>query len=171
MADLNPNLSWETSSLGTMELIKFSKRKKVKRIIYASSGSVYGIKELKVHENFRFHPISLYNKVKMVTLLSHKNEFEIFIIRPATVCGFSPRMRLDLTVNALTFSALDKKKSLVYGGKQIRPNIHIDDMVDLYLFLMKTKKKIVVFTTPGLKINQLIKLQIWLKKIFPLRLR
>ncbi len=145
MADLNPNLSWETSSLGTMELIKFSKKKKVKRIIYASSGSVYGIKkELKVHENLDLHPISLYNKVKMVTeriLLSHKNEFEVFIIRPATVCGFSPRMRLDLTVNALTFSALNKKKITVFGGKQIRPNIHIDDMVDLYLFLMKTNKK------------------------------
>ena len=145
MADLNPNLSWETSSLGTLELIKFSKRKKVKRIIYASSGSVYGIKkELKVHENLDLHPISLYNKVKMVTeriLLSHKNEFEIFIIRPATVCGFSPRMRLDLTVKALTFSAIKKKKIIVYGGKQIRPNIHIDDMVDLYLFLSKTNKK------------------------------
>tara|TARA_B100000989_G_C19531958_1_gene470549 strand:- start:6530 stop:7480 length:951 start_codon:yes stop_codon:yes gene_type:complete len=145
MADLSPNLSWETSSLGTLELIKFSKKKKVKRIIYASSGSVYGIKkELKVHENLDLHPISLYNKVKMVTeriLLSHKNEFEIFIIRPATVCGFSPRMRLDLTVNALTFSALNKKKITVYGGKQIRPNIHIEDMVDLYIFLMKTNKK------------------------------
>ena len=92
MADLSPNLSWETSSLGTLELIKFCKKKKVRRIIYASSGSVYGIKkELKVHENLDLHPISLYNKVKMVTeriLLSHKKEFEIFIIRPATVCGF-----------------------------------------------------------------------------------
>ncbi len=175
MADLSPNLSWETSSLGTLELIKFCKKRKVRRIIYASSGSVYGIKkELKVHENLDLHPISLYNKVKMVTeriLLSHKKEFEIFIIRPATVCGFSPRMRLDLTVNALTFSALNKKKITVYGGKQIRPNIHIDDMVDLYIFLTKINKKYCGIYNAGFEnksINQIAKM---VKKNIPSKIR
>ena len=83
---------------------------------------MYGIKkELKVHEDLDLHPISLYNKVKMVTekVFFHKDEFETFIIRPATVCGFSPRMRLDLTVNALTFSALNKKKLLFTGVNKL----------------------------------------------------
>ncbi len=145
MADLDKNLSWETSSLGTLSLINFAFKHKVKRIIYASSGSVYGIKyEKKVHEKLSLKPISLYNKVKMVTervLMSYKKEFEIFIIRPATVCGYSKRMRLDLTVNALTFAALNKKKITVFGGKQIRPNIHINDLCNLYIFLLKTNKK------------------------------
>ena len=72
-------------------------------------------------------------------ILSYSN-IEKFIIRPATVCGYSPRMRFDLTVNALTFSALNNKLIKVFGGNQIRPNIHIEDMTDLYLFLLKTDK-------------------------------
>ena len=70
---------------------------------------------------------------------SFKDNIDYVIIRPATVCGFSPRMRYDVTVNALTLSALLNKKILVNGGSQIRPNIHIDDMVDLYLFLIENK--------------------------------
>ena len=73
-------------------------------------------------------------------ILSYKNDLDIFIIRPATVCGYSRRMRFDVSVNALTFSALRKNKIQVNGGKQIRPNLHIDDMVRLYLFFLKNKK-------------------------------
>ncbi len=145
MAELDKNLSWETSALNTFKLLNFMKKVKAKRIIYASSGSVYGIsKKPNVTEDTDLKPISLYNKVKMITervLMSFSKEFEIFIIRPATVCGYSPRMRLDVTVNALTFSALSKKKIKVFGGKQVRPNIHIDDMCSIYKFFLKLNKK------------------------------
>ena len=89
--------------------------------MYASSGSVYGIsKRPRVSESTPLKPISLYNKVKMVTervIMSYSKDIEVFIVRPATVCGFSPRMRLDVTVNVLTFSALKKKEIKVFGGK------------------------------------------------------
>ncbi len=146
MAELDKNLSWETSALGTKILMDLAIKHKVKRIIYASSGSVYGIKkERKVHEKLSLKPISLYNKVKMVTerlILSYQKNIDIFIVRPATVCGYSPRMRLDVTVNILTYSSLMKNKITVFGGKQIRPNIHIDDITDLYLFFLKCEKKL-----------------------------
>jgi nucleoside-diphosphate-sugar epimerase len=145
MSELDRNLSWETSALGTLKLLEYCKKFRVKRFIYASSGSVYGIsKENKVRENSKLEPISLYNKVKMVTekiILSYENFFEIFIVRPATICGFSPRMRLDLTVNALTFSALQKKKIIVHGGSQVRPNVHIDDICDVYIKFLKINKR------------------------------
>ena len=106
MAEIDKNLSWETSALNTYKLLEFMKYRKIKKILYASSGSVYGIKkERKVTETSKLEPISLYNKVKMITeriILSYKDEIIPFIIRPSTVCGFSPRMRLDLTVNILT---------------------------------------------------------------------
>tara|TARA_B100001093_G_scaffold478237_1_gene506211 strand:- start:4093 stop:5037 length:945 start_codon:yes stop_codon:yes gene_type:complete len=146
MAEIDKNLSWETSVLGSEILTRHAIKSKVKRIIYASSGSVYGIKkEKKVNESLSLKPISLYNKVKMCTerlILSYNRSIEVFILRPATVCGFSPRMRLDVAVNALTFGALKNKTIKVFGGSQIRPNIHIDDMVDAYIFFLKSKKKL-----------------------------
>ena len=147
MAEIDKNLSWETSALNSMKLMEHLVKNKVKRIIYASSGSVYGINDKKrITEDTELNPISLYNKVKMVTeriLLSYSKNIELFIVRPATVCGFSKRMRLDVSVNALTFSALEKKKITVFGGNQVRPNIHMDDMVKLYDFLIKVNKKFV----------------------------
>lgn len=140
MAEIDKNLSWETSALNTYRLMEFMKKSKIKKILYASSGSVYGIKkEKKVTENSKLEPISLYNKVKMVTeriILSYQKDITPFIIRPSTVCGFSPRMRLDLTVNILTFSALKDNIINVFGGKQIRPNIHIEDMCRIYEFFL-----------------------------------
>jgi nucleoside-diphosphate-sugar epimerase len=145
MAEIDKNLSWETSALNSMKLMEHLVKNKVKRIIYASSGSVYGINDKKrITEDTELNPISLYNKVKMVTeriLQSYSKSIELFIVRPATVCGFSKRMRLDVSVNALTFSALEKKKITVFGGNQVRPNIHMDDMVKLYDFLIKVNKK------------------------------
>ena len=145
MAEIDKNLSWETSALGTLGLLQRAIKFKVKRFIYASSGSVYGIsKKNRVDENTNLKPISLYNKVKMCTekiVESYKNYLEIFVIRPATVCGYSPRMRYDVSVNALTFSALKYKKIKVFGGKQIRPNIHMEDMVNLYIYLLNANKK------------------------------
>ena len=145
MGALNPELTWEISCLGTMKLLEVALNCKVKKIIYASSSSVYGIKkEKKVIENLSLEPISIYNKAKMIAeriLLSYSKKINISIIRPATVCGLSPRMRLDVSVNMLTYQALKNRKITVFGGSQIRPNIHIDDLVDLYVFFLKDNKK------------------------------
>ena len=138
--DLDPKLTWEVSALATMQLADKAKRNGVKRFIYASSGSVYGVKEEEqVTEDLELKPISEYNKTKMVAervLLSYQDDMVVQIVRPATVCGCSPRMRLDVSVNLLTMHALSRGKITVFGGKQIRPNIHIDDIADLYIHLL-----------------------------------
>ena len=134
--ELNPNLSWEVNVLASQQLADKCVRAGVKQFIYASSGSVYGIKEeYNVTEDLPLVPISIYNKTKMVSeriFLSYKEDMQIHCIRPATVCGFSPRMRLDISVNMLTFQALKNKKITVFGGNQTRPNINIKDMVRVY---------------------------------------
>ena len=134
--DLNPVLSWEVNVLATQKLVEHSVKMGVNQFIYASSGSVYGVKdEPKVTEDLPLVPISVYNKTKMVAervFLSYKDSMQVHCIRPATVCGLSPRMRLDVSVNMLTFQALKNCVINVFGGKQIRPNIHIKDMVRVY---------------------------------------
>jgi nucleoside-diphosphate-sugar epimerase len=138
--DLNPQLTWEVSALATMQLADKAKRQGVKRFIYASSGSVYGVKEeLQVTEELELKPISEYNKTKMVgerVLMSYSDDMVVQIVRPATVCGLSPRMRLDVSVNMLTMQALSKGRITVFGGAQTRPNIHIDDITDVYLHMI-----------------------------------
>lgn len=147
--DLNPKLTWETSCLATMVLADRAKRAGVKRFIYSSSGSVYGIKdEEQVTEDLELLPISEYNKTKMVServLLSYKEDMVVQIIRPATVCGLSPRMRLDVSVNLLTMAALTKGKITVFGGDQVRPNIHIQDITDTYLFMLDNPQHTGIF--------------------------
>jgi len=139
--ELNPKLTWEISALATMQFAEHAIKHGIKQLIYASSGSVYGVSdELKVTEETALNPISEYNKAKMVAervLLSYANDLTIQIVRPATVCGYSPRMRLDVSVNMLTMQALTKGLITVFGGDQTRPNIHIDDVTDLYLFLLE----------------------------------
>lgn len=139
--DLDPKLTWEISCLATMQVADRAKRAGVKHFIYASSGSVYGVKdEDQVTEDLDLLPISEYNKTKMCgerILLSYADDMIVQIVRPATVCGFSPRMRLDVSVNLLTMAALEKGTITVFGGAQTRPNIHIDDITDLYLFLLE----------------------------------
>lgn len=139
--DLDPKLTWEVGALATMQLADKAKRVGIKHFIYASSGSVYGLKdELAVTEDLELKPISEYNKTKMVAervLLSYQNDMAIQIVRPATVCGYSPRMRLDVSVNMLTVQALSKGLITVFGGEQTRPNIHIDDITDLYIYLLE----------------------------------
>jgi len=139
-ADLDPTLTWEISCLATMQLADRAQRHGIKRFIYASSGSVYGLKEEEqVTEDLELVPLSEYNKTKMCgerIVLSYKDDMVVQIVRPATVCGFSPRMRLDVAVNLLTMQALSKGQITVLGGDQTRPNIHIDDITDLYLFLL-----------------------------------
>ena len=147
--DLDPKLTWEISALATMQLADKAARSGVKQFIYASSGSVYGIKEEEqVTEDLELKPISEYNKTKMVServLLSYEDRMAIQIIRPATVCGYSLRMRLDVSVNLLTMLALTKGKITVFGGAQIRPNVHIDDITDAYLHLVDHPKVTGIF--------------------------
>src|SRR3990167_3137503 len=140
-SELNPKLSWEVGALATMQLADCSTKNGVKQFIYASSGSVYGVSDApQVTEDTFLDPITEYNKNKMVServLLSYANDLIVQIVRPATVCGYSPRMRLDVSVNMLTIQALKNGLVTVFGGDQIRPNIHIDDITDLYIFLLE----------------------------------
>jgi nucleoside-diphosphate-sugar epimerase len=144
--DLDPKLTWEISALATMRLADQAVRNNIKQFIYASSGSVYGVKEeAQVTEDLELKPISEYNKTKMVAervLLSYSEKMSVQIIRPATVCGYSPRMRLDVSVNMLTMQALTNGLITVFGGNQTRPNIHIDDITDVYLHLIDHKNNI-----------------------------
>jgi nucleoside-diphosphate-sugar epimerase len=138
--ELNPSLSWEVNVLASQQLGDLSVRAGVKHFIYASSGSVYGLKdEHKVTEDLSLVPISTYNKTKMVAervFLSYSKSMRVHCIRPATVCGISPRMRLDVSVNMLTYQALKNGAITVLGGKQTRPNIHIRDMINVYKHLI-----------------------------------
>ncbi len=143
-SELNPKLSWEVGPLATLGMLNLAKKNGVKNFIYASSGSVYGIsKKNKVEEKHELLPISDYNKQKMITekiVETFSNQIRTVIIRPATVCGLSKRLRLDTTVNILSYQAYKKKLITVFGGLQIRPNIHIDDMVEVYKFFLNNKK-------------------------------
>ena len=145
--DLDQTLSWEVNVLATQQLIEKSVRVgDLQQFIFASSGSVYGVKdELDVTEDLSLLPISAYNKTKMVAervLKSYSDNVKVHSIRPATVCGLSPRMRLDVAVNLLTFQALNKGKITVFGGDQTRPNIHINDMVNVYLHFLENYKNL-----------------------------
>ena len=112
--ELNPTLSWEVNVLAGQQLADRAVRAGVKQFIFASSGSVYGVKdEHHVTEDLVLVPISVYNKTKMVAervFLSYSNQMQVHCIRPATVCGLSPRMRLDVSVNMLTYQALKTAK-------------------------------------------------------------
>jgi nucleoside-diphosphate-sugar epimerase len=123
-----------------MQLADKAVRRGIKRFVYASSASVYGVKEEpQITEELELKPISEYNKTKMVAervLLSYSGDMSVQIIRPATVCGYSPRMRLDVSVNMLTMQALTREHITVFGGKQTRPNIHIEDITDVYVFML-----------------------------------
>ena len=139
--ELNPSMSWEINVLAGQQLIEKAKIYKVKQFIFASSGSVYGCKkEEKVTEDLSLVPISTYNKTKMIAekvFSSYEKFMKVHSIRPATVCGLSPRMRLDVAVNLLTYQALSKNKITVLGGTQVRPNIHIDDICEVYIHFIR----------------------------------
>lgn len=141
--ELNPVMSWEVNVLSTQMLADGAYRAGVSQFIFASSGSVYGVKsEPDVTEDLPLVPISVYNKTKMVAeriLLSYSDRMAVHCIRPATVCGISPRMRLDVSVNILTYSALVNDKITVFGGSQVRPNIHMSDMIGVYEHFLLNK--------------------------------
>ncbi len=146
--ELNPKLGQSINFDAFEPLVKISKESFVKRFIYASSSSVYGIKKEKnVDELKSLEPLTDYSKFKVECekiLLNFESEnFTTVIIRPATVCGFGPRQRLDVVVNILTNLAYHKRKILVLGGDQLRPNIHIQDMARAYETLLKADKNLV----------------------------
>lgn len=139
--ELNQTFSWEVNVLHTTQFLELCKRSgSVKKFMYASSGSVYGVKsEPNVTEELSLVPISAYNKTKMSAeriCLSYVDDFEVFCIRPATVCGVSPRMRFDVVVNMFVMQAFVKKQITVLGGEQVRPNIHIEDMAAVYIHFL-----------------------------------
>jgi nucleoside-diphosphate-sugar epimerase len=139
-ADLSPELSWEIGCLGTLKVINWAISNNIENFLLASSGSVYGVSdEPKVTEEIPLLPISIYNKVKMIKeriVLSYSDKMRVVILRPATVAGVSDRQRLDLAVNALTFAALDKGEITVFGGDQIRPHVHMKDLISAYEFFI-----------------------------------
>jgi len=145
-SDLNPKLTKEVNLEATKNLVEFAKIKNIKRFIYASSSSVYGIREEpNVTEELSLKPLTVYSETKAESEVfvreANTKDFTTVILRPATVCGYSPRMRLDLTVNILTEQAINKGKITVFGGKQKRPNIHIEDITDYYIDLLNIEKE------------------------------
>jgi len=140
--ELNPSLGKSINLDAFEPLVKISKENGIKRFIYASSSSVYGIKsEQNVHEEMKLEPLTDYSKFKAncedICMRYNSKDFDALVIRPATVCGYSMRQRFDLVVNILTNLALNNKPITVYGGEQLRPNIHIKDMIEIYLMGLK----------------------------------
>ena len=144
--ELNPELGKSINLDAFRPLVELSKESGVKRFIYASSSSVYGVKaEKDVHEDMLLEPLTDYSKFKAECekiLLEYQDlNFTTVTIRPATVCGYSPRQRLDVVVNILTNLAFHRREITVFGGNQLRPNIHIKDMADAYLLLLRAPKE------------------------------
>ncbi len=136
--ELDPELGKSINYDSFFDLVAVAKDSGVSRFIFASSSSVYGIKEKEnVTEDLSLEPLTDYSKYKAlceeVLLKEQESGFVTLILRPATVCGYSPRLRLDLTVNILTNLAVNNRRITVFGGQQKRPNIHIEDMTDLYV--------------------------------------
>lgn len=139
--ELNPRLGKSINYDAFRPLVEAARDAGVRRFIYASSSSVYGVKrEPDVTENLPTEPLTDYSKYKALcegVLREYQaDDFTTVTLRPATVCGYAPRLRLDLTVNLLTNHAVNNHRIRVFGGTQYRPNLHIDDMTDLYLQLL-----------------------------------
>ena len=139
--DLDENLSTTINYDCFEPMVIAAKEAGVKRFVYCSSSSVYGVSDSpQVTEDHPLVPLTLYNKLKGLCeplLFKHMaDDFTCAVMRPATVCGYSPRMRLDLSVNILTNHAVNKNTITVFGGSQMRPNLHIEDMVDAYMLML-----------------------------------
>jgi len=136
--ELDPALGKSINYDSFFDLVDVSKACGVRRFVYASSSSVYGVREEQnVTENLPLLPLTDYSKYKAlceeVLLKKREPGFVTVILRPATVCGYSPRLRLDLIVNILTNHAVNNRNITVFGGEQMRPNLHIEDVTDLYV--------------------------------------
>ena len=146
--DLDPSLGKSVNYDAFLPLVRAAKRASVRRFVYASSSSVYGIKEEpQVTEESALEPLTDYSRYKALCeeqLLSERSPgFATLVLRPATVCGYSPRLRLDLSVNILTNHAVSERVIRVFGGEQLRPNIHIADTVDLYLLSLEAPEALI----------------------------
>jgi nucleoside-diphosphate-sugar epimerase len=146
--DLDPALGRSINFEAFKPLVYMSKTAGIRRFVYASSSSVYGVSEAAdVTEEHPLVPLTDYSKYKAqcepILLEQQSEHFTPVIVRPATVCGYSPRQRLDLTVNILTNLAVNTGRITVFGGNQMRPNIHIDDMVALYLLLLQAPDHVI----------------------------
>jgi nucleoside-diphosphate-sugar epimerase len=146
--ELNPSLGKSINLDAFEPLVKVSLKNDVNRFIYASSSSVYGIKKEKnVTEDMKLEPLTDYSKFKgdcEIILNSYKSDnFITTTIRPSTVCGYAKRQRLDLVVNILTNHAFYNREIKVFGGDQLRPNVHITDMIDSYLAVLDAEPNIV----------------------------
>jgi len=141
LCEINARDTWEIGPLANYYILEACLKYKIKKYIFASSGSIYGLKkEKKVTEKLSLDPITDYNKSKMIcekVILSYKDKIKTVILRPATVCGFSKRLRLDLVLNIFCYQAFFKKKITVFGGNQVRPLLHIKDMVYTYEYFIK----------------------------------
>ena len=145
--DLDPKLGKSIHLDSFLPLVKISKQNGIQRFIYASSSSVYGVKtEEKVTEDLTLAPLTDYSRFKAyceeIILTANSSDFSCTVLRPATVCGVSPRQRFDLSVNILTNHAISLKKITVFGGSQFRPNLHIQDMARAYLHVLVQDKKV-----------------------------
>ena len=146
--ELNPDLGKSINLHSFEPLVKIAKDSGVKRFIYASSSSVYGVKKEKnVSEEMLLEPLTDYSKFKaecekILSKYSSRN-FTTVTLRPATVCGYSKRQRLDVVVNILANLAYHKREITVFGGNQLRPNIHISDMINAYETMLEAPSELI----------------------------
>ncbi|MBI5441122.1 MAG: NAD-dependent epimerase/dehydratase [Deltaproteobacteria bacterium] len=141
-SEIDPEVTRSINLDGTARLMRLAKELGVRRFVSASSASVYGVKEEEeVTEDLPLEPLTLYARYKAETegvLASLVDErFCGVSVRAATVCGWSPRLRLDLTINILTYHAITERRIRVFGGAQMRPSIHVDDVADFYALLLR----------------------------------
>lgn len=146
--ELDPELGKSINFDAFEPLLDDSKAAGVRRFVYVSSSSVYGVSEAeRVTEDHPLLPLTDYSKYKAMCepqlLAAQSADFTTLVLRPATVCGFSTRMRFDLSVNILTNHAVNKRKITVFGGTQTRPNIHIDDITDLYVDVLDERAELI----------------------------
>ncbi len=146
--ELNPELGKSINYDAFLKLVDMAKRCEVKRFIYISSSSVYGIKsEPEVTEGLTLKPLTDYSRYKAYgeeyLLRQQAGDFGVLVLRPATVCGWSPRLRLDLTINLLTFQSLQNKVMTIFGGQQRRPHIHIEDLTDLLVQVLGYAQEVI----------------------------
>lgn len=143
LCEVDARHTWESGPLAVYKILEFCKKRKIKKFIFASSGSIYGLKKEKhVTEELGLDPLTDYNKSKMIcekVVESYNKDLSTVIVRPATVCGISPRLRLDVVLNLFCYQAFFKKKISVLGGKQTRPLVNINDMVRSYEFFINKK--------------------------------
>jgi nucleoside-diphosphate-sugar epimerase len=140
LCEVDARHTWESGPLAVYKILEFCKKRKIKKFIFASSGSIYGLKKEKlVTEKLGLDPLTDYNKSKMIcekVVESYNKDLNTVIIRPATVCGVSSRLRLDVVLNLFCYQAYFKKKISILGGKQTRPLVNIKDMVRSYEFFI-----------------------------------